>query len=249
MGAGAPNGRCRRAQAGRAVVLGDKRWTFHLAGDGVPSGVAKAEAQRLRREALLQKRTEVCENAPGTFFTTKASADFLTHALQETLASRCCCGVDVASAPHGTIRLPAPSSSYALNFFSGPAKPKLKALGIQSYQYLWDRLGADVQLSRCAALPGIQLLPVDEIQGVVDRWCATQPACPARSNNTDCARQRVRASFEAEIRAAPRGRRKALAATPRRGRGDAAEGSRRRRGTVAAEPSRRRAVEQTYYFI
>ena len=99
------------AHAGRAVVLGDKRWTFHLAGDGVPSGTPRSEARKLRAEATLQKRTEVCENRPGTFFTTRASADFLTHALQESVASRCCCGVDVAAAPHGTIRLPAPSSS------------------------------------------------------------------------------------------------------------------------------------------
>ena len=86
-----------------------------------------------------------------------------------------------------------------MNFFSGPAKPKLKALGIQSYQYLWDRLGADVQLSRCAALPGIQLLPPDEIQDVVNDWCAAKPACPAVQNNSDCARQRTRPSFTTEL--------------------------------------------------
>ena len=135
---------------------------------------------------LLQKRTEVCENHAGTFFTTLESAAFLTATLQEDVVSRCCCGVDAAAAPHGTIRLPAPASAYALNFFSGPNKPRLKALGMHSYQYLWDRLGADVDLSRCAALPGIQLLPSSVIQEEVNKWCSAK-TCPQRRNNSDCA--------------------------------------------------------------
>ena len=180
------------AHVGRAVVLGGKRWTFHLAGDGVPPGASKAEARKLQKDALLQKRTEVCENHAGTFFTTLESAAFLTATLQEDVVSRCCCGVDAAASPHGTIRLPAPASAYALNFFSGPNKPRLKALGMHSYQYLWDRLGADVDLSRCAALPGIQLLPSSVIQEEVNKWCSAQ-TCPQRRNNSDCARARASA--------------------------------------------------------
>ena len=186
------------AHVGRAVVLGSKRWTFHLAGDGVPPQTSSTEARRLVKEALLQKRTEVCENFEGTFFTTLESAAYLTATLQEDVVSRCCCGVNAASAPHGTIRLPAPSSSYALNFFSGPNKPRLKALGMQSYQYLWDRLGADVDLSRCAALPGIQLLPSSVISEEVNTWCASKP-CPIRRNNSDCARARARPFFAKEL--------------------------------------------------
>ena len=189
------------AHVGRAVVLGDKKWTFHLAGDGAPDGAKKAEAKKLAKEALLQKRTEVCENAPGTFYNALESAKALSRTLGEPVTSRCCCGVDTAAAPHGTIKLPAPSSSYALDFFSGPKKPKIKALGIQSYQYLWDRLGADVGLSRCAALPGIQVLPPAQIKAAVDGWCATNNVtCPARRNNSDCARAAARPDFERESR-------------------------------------------------
>ena len=89
------------AHVGRAVVLGGKRWTFHLAGDGVPPGASKAEARKLQKDALLQKRTEVCENHAGTFFTTRIrrlpDGDV---ARGRRLAERCC-GASLAL--HGTI--------------------------------------------------------------------------------------------------------------------------------------------------
>lgn len=194
---------------GRAVVLGDKRWTFHLAADGVASGKNRSAALF---QQLWTKRAEVCENAPGTLYNTRAAASALASTLDESTPSRCCCPLDEHSAPHATTRMPGPNSYHALSMLSGLKRPPVKPIGLQSYEYLWDRLGPDLTLSRCGALPGIQLLPIEDLKSVVQNWCRKQQqqkgfACPGsptnvkRPRNTDCARRDAREgdTFEKEL--------------------------------------------------
>lgn len=198
------------AHLGRAVVLGDKRWTFHLAADGPADTHQQSDAMGNRTAAIYQqlllKRSEVCENAPGTLYNARASAAALTATLDESTPSRCCCALDDHSAPHATTKMPGPKASHVLDMLSGPRRPPIKPLGLQSYEYLWDRLGPDMTLSRCAALPGIQLLPVEDLKRVVRNWCRKQryscsgpEADPRRPRSTDCARRDVRPSFEDEL--------------------------------------------------
>lgn len=198
------------AHLGRAVVLGDKRWTFHLAADGPATTHLQSEASSNRTAAIYQqlllKRSEVCENAPGTLYNARASAAALAATLDESTHSRCCCALDDHSAPHATTKMPGPKESHVLDMLSGSRRPPVKPLGLQSYEYLWDRLGPDMTLSRCAALPGIQLLPVEDLKGVVRDWCRKQRyACPGteanpmRPRTTDCARKDVRPTFENEL--------------------------------------------------
>ncbi|KAJ8599316.1 hypothetical protein CTAYLR_005333 [Chrysophaeum taylorii] len=199
------------AHVGRAVVLGDKRWTFHLAADGPPASrgadeTRAAAAAAALRDQLLAKRAEVCENAPGTLFNARAAAAALASTLGEATSSRCCCALDAYSAPHATTRMPGPNSYRVLDMLSGPKRPPVKPLGLQSYEYVWDRLGPDMTLARCAALPGIQLLPIDDLSRVVKKWCQKRGvACPGtpanskRPRTTDCARSDARPTFEAEL--------------------------------------------------
>lgn len=191
------------AHLGRAVVLGDKRWTFHLAADGKVGGSNRTAALR---EQLLTKRMEVCENAPGTLYNAREAAAALAATLGEATPSRCCCSLDDRSSPPATSRMPGPNAYYALDLLSGPKRPPVKPLGLESYEYLWDRLGPDPTLSRCAALPGIQLLPAGDLAGVVRHWCQKRKvACAGTAANAkrprtpDCARAQTRSTFEAEL--------------------------------------------------
>lgn len=186
---------------GRAIVLGDKKWTFHLAADGAPPGAANRSA--MIKSQLLTKRAEVCENAPGTLFNARQAAAALAATLGESTVARCCCDLDAQSAPHATTRLPGPNAYFALDMLSGPRRPPIKPLGLSSYEYLWDRLGPDMTQSRCAALPGIQLLPPDELHQVVKSWCKDKrfELCGAtrKPRTSDCARNDVRSTFQAEL--------------------------------------------------
>ena len=191
------------AHLGRAVVLGSKRWTFHLANDGAPAD--KKNRTSLIKEQKIVKRSEVCENAPGTFYNTREAAAALALSLDEPTPERCCCPIDAASAPHGTTRMPSPNAFLALDLLSGPTKPNVDPLGLAGYEYIWDRLGPDMTLSRCAALPGIQLLPPKDISAVVSQWCSTQNVhCPGsmqKRRNSDCARSDARGvdNYEAQL--------------------------------------------------
>ncbi|KAJ1462280.1 hypothetical protein M885DRAFT_506457 [Pelagophyceae sp. CCMP2097] len=200
------------AHLGRAVVLGDKRWTFHLAEDGAAEAVAAADAADAaaapdaaahraaqRREQALQKRADVCDNAPGTLYNTREAAKALSKTLGEPISQRCCCDAASGSAPHATARLPRPDATRALDLIASSKRPQVKALGLAAYEYIWDRVGAEPTLSRCAALPGIQLLPPGELRGVVSAWCAANNVKCAPSG-PDCTRARHRPTFADDLR-------------------------------------------------
>ena len=143
-----------------------------------------------------EKRTEVCENHAGTFFTTLESAAFLTATCKRMCVSRCCCGVDAAARRMARFdsqhrRRPAPSTSSRGRTSRG-SKPwacaPTSTSGIGSV-LMWTYRG--VRPCRVSNYC-LQRHPGGGQQVVFDE------TCPQRRNSSDCARAGA-AEFEAEL--------------------------------------------------